>query len=245
MNRGINAFMLAEKYVHVILQMTKHFAFTLAEVLITLGVIGVVAAMTIPGLINKINERHYQAQYRKAYSTLNQALKMMLDDGYTIDTRNPGASFQKDGAVGDSFKILSNYFTGATRCFDNNADKCWVCENGQSGLASNNWKGCSKRMPAFIDASGIAYYIYAGNEWPVLVDVNGFSGPNELGRDRYVLYFTNSKNKSYYTDDVDIIYPWKDVTVKQRWCPSGDCPNTGRLFGNRGNSYNIDMDKKN
>ena len=54
--------------------MTKRFGFTLAEVLITLGIIGVVAAMTIPTLISNTNE--FKSAYKKALSTLNQAVLM-------------------------------------------------------------------------------------------------------------------------------------------------------------------------
>ncbi|MCM1339484.1 MAG: prepilin-type N-terminal cleavage/methylation domain-containing protein [Muribaculaceae bacterium] len=224
-------------------------AFTLAEVLITLGIIGVVAAMTIPNLMAKISEKRYQASYRKAYSTLNQALKSAMEDGVIGSTADGGYVEDGDGSgvVGKNFVALSTYFTGTTTCFENNADKCWEC-NGQAGLRSpekNNGRGCNKKSYAFIDASGMQYYLYSNDEWPVLVDVNGFSGPNELGKDRYVVYFTNSKNKLWYSDDVDVIYPWKDVTVKQRWCPSGNCPNTSRLFGNGGNTLDYDPEAKN
>lgn len=51
-------------------------AFTLAEVLITLGIIGVVAAMTIPNLISNINGAKYRNQFKKAMSTLSQAARM-------------------------------------------------------------------------------------------------------------------------------------------------------------------------
>jgi prepilin-type N-terminal cleavage/methylation domain-containing protein len=51
-------------------------AFTLAEVLITLGIIGVVAAMTIPTLMAKIRRAQYSAAFKKGLSTLNQAVKM-------------------------------------------------------------------------------------------------------------------------------------------------------------------------
>lgn len=51
----------------------KRSAFTLAEVLITLGIIGVVAAMTIPTLIANINSTKYKVQFKKVISTLNQA----------------------------------------------------------------------------------------------------------------------------------------------------------------------------
>ncbi|MBQ8458505.1 type II secretion system protein [bacterium] len=50
--------------------------FTLAEVLITLGIIGVVAALTIPTLIANINGQRYRSQFKKTISTLNQAVRM-------------------------------------------------------------------------------------------------------------------------------------------------------------------------
>ena len=48
-------------------------AFTLAEVLITLGIIGVVAAMTIPTLIANMTSQRYRSQFKKTVSTLSQA----------------------------------------------------------------------------------------------------------------------------------------------------------------------------
>ena len=54
----------------------KNTAFTLAEVLITLGIIGVVAAMTLPTLINNYNKAVAVAKLQKAYSAMNQAFKM-------------------------------------------------------------------------------------------------------------------------------------------------------------------------
>ena len=53
----------------------KKFAFTLAEVLITLGIIGVVAALTIPALVGKYEIYLRQQQFKKAYSTLSTALQ--------------------------------------------------------------------------------------------------------------------------------------------------------------------------
>ena len=55
----------------------KFFAFTLAEVLITLGVIGVVAALTIPSLIAKHQKKVYVTQLQKAYNTVTNAFKLM------------------------------------------------------------------------------------------------------------------------------------------------------------------------
>ncbi len=62
--------------------MRKISGFTLAEVLITLGIIGVVAAMTMPTLINSTQGAQYKAAYKKALSALSQAvtLNVALDE---------------------------------------------------------------------------------------------------------------------------------------------------------------------
>src|SRR5574344_3609 len=68
--------------------MTKRFGFTLAEVLITLGIIGVVAAMTMPTLINATNGAQYKAAYKKGLSAISQAvvLNLALDEFNLADT---------------------------------------------------------------------------------------------------------------------------------------------------------------
>lgn len=81
--------------------MKKRNAFTLAEVLITLGLIGVVAAMTMPTLIQKNNNRVVETRLMKFYSAINQAIKMAeVDYGDKKDwyeTGLNGAEFDKDG----------------------------------------------------------------------------------------------------------------------------------------------------
>jgi len=64
--------------------MKKRFGFTLAEVLITLGIIGVVAAMTIPTLIQNTNSTRFVTQFKKSVSTLSQAA-LMAQAQYDID----------------------------------------------------------------------------------------------------------------------------------------------------------------
>ena len=60
-------------------------AFTLAEVLITLAIIGVVAAITIPSVVQKYQERVTVTKLKKVYSTLNQAYQMAVIENGTID----------------------------------------------------------------------------------------------------------------------------------------------------------------
>ena len=65
-------------------------AFTLAEVLITLGIIGIVAAMTLPSVINKIQNKDKTARLKKFYSSINQAVnRSIVDNGdpvYWVET---------------------------------------------------------------------------------------------------------------------------------------------------------------
>lgn len=57
-------------------------SFTMAEVLITLGIIGIVAAMTLPALIQKYQKQETSARLKKFYTTMNQAIMMSeIDNG--------------------------------------------------------------------------------------------------------------------------------------------------------------------
>ena len=79
-----SAFTLSEGAMHVAhFYKSRRVAFTLAEVLITLGIIGVVAALTIPNLIAKYQKHEGIIGYKKMLSTLNQASsKIVADLGY-------------------------------------------------------------------------------------------------------------------------------------------------------------------
>ena len=94
---------------------TSHFsplkkpAFTMAEVLITLGVIGIVVAMTLPTLINKIQGYVLQTQFKKAYNMISVALVKMKAD-YSIDNLhrefviyNPSTSYYRSNEFKEMF----------------------------------------------------------------------------------------------------------------------------------------------
>ena len=59
---------------------SRKIAFTLAEVLITLGIIGIVVALTIPTIVNKYQSYVLKQQFRKAYSTFYNAIKLVQKD---------------------------------------------------------------------------------------------------------------------------------------------------------------------
>ncbi len=106
--------------------MTKRFGFTLAEVLITLGIIGVVAAMTIPTLISNTNGAQFKTAYKKALSTLNQAVLMNVamedTDFSTLNADAVTGQTVPNGSLSDMLiarmqsatDITDSYFTEAT-----------------------------------------------------------------------------------------------------------------------------------
>ena len=88
--------------------MTKRFGFTLAEVLITLGIIGVVAAMTIPTLIANTNSAKFRSQFKKTLSTLNQA-GLMAQAQYDFDYAgtDTACGADKAGATQNPENVMS------------------------------------------------------------------------------------------------------------------------------------------
>ena len=101
--------------------MMKKSGFTLAEVLITLGIIGVVAAMTIPNLIANTNGAKFRSQFKKSISTLNQA-GLMAQAQYDFDFAgtsdvcgtNTGTTMDHPESVMTFCAILNGTLTGQT-----------------------------------------------------------------------------------------------------------------------------------
>ncbi len=74
----------------------KRTAFTLAEVLITLGIIGIVAAMTMPSLINTTQKKELETAFKKQYSVLQQAILMIkTEDAIDFEYENYSSGFKK------------------------------------------------------------------------------------------------------------------------------------------------------
>ena len=87
-------------------------AFTLAEVLITLGIIGVVAAMTLPALKQKLDERANITMLKKFYSEFTNATNLLI-----VDYGFPSGWGLKDNDSASSDFVLNN---GVTCFFDVN-----------------------------------------------------------------------------------------------------------------------------
>ena len=91
----------------------KKFGFTLAEVLITLVIIGVIAAMTIPTLMNNTNQQEFRVGMKKAISALNQAMSLNYAlEGTTVGDTNLSTIAQvRDNLFKKRMSIVS---TGTT-----------------------------------------------------------------------------------------------------------------------------------
>ena len=174
----------------------KKKGFTLAEVLITLGIIGVVAAMTIPNLINAHKAARYRSQFLKSYSTIQQALRLMSNDDLSLDF--------KDYKPNKFYITFKNYFKGAVDCGNSDtADmiskkihNCWYWRN------SNDYVSYSKKnmRTDWLDDGQIALpdgtNIYIENLYEsfISVDINGFvNPPNRWGVDLFTFQLVNGE----------------------------------------------------
>lgn len=205
--------------------------FTLAEVLITLGIIGVVAAMTIPTLINKTNDIEFKSKLKKEYSTISQVQELLaLDNGgdYTASISQCGKTAAAATCYKDVWKTKLNWVKecaggaafGADACFPAIADIKTL-----DGIAApDSYLDVSIRSGLILsDGTSLIFYSYDGvTVWHIYypwgfitIDVNGFSKPNTWGKDIYgFVVFSNQ------------IIP----TPSSLYPPDGDC-NTGTNKG--------------
>jgi len=113
-------------------------AFTLSEVLITLGIIGVVAALTIPTVINKQNKVVVESHLKKFYSEVNQALNNYIavnGDLEALKFNNGTASFDENLRLVDMYLLKYIKYSKVEKCkisnfFQNAA--CVYLYNGDS-----------------------------------------------------------------------------------------------------------------
>jgi len=174
-------------------------AFTLSEVLITLGIIGVVAAMTIPTLMNDIQDTQYKTAYKKAYSTLSQALSQANTDNALLES-----SGAYDVNILTDFVTIMSYMKVQKTCYDYltiggaaNNSQCWNRDG--EGYNSSAYKNGSPMLYDLVavDASGMSWATYArGYNYAILVDTNGMKPPNQMGKDRFIFALRDKAGNS-------------------------------------------------
>ena len=182
----------------------KKSAFTLAEVLITLGIIGVVAAITLPTLIQNYQKQVLVTQLKKMYATLNEGFKRiavnekcstiicaglkyryMSDDNDSLFSLDFSNERTKEKIVKE-FK-LENVFVGTapSNSIYNYEVKYLFVDDKTSFL---NFLSDDEYSLVGTTSSG---EIIVFNGYSILVDINGLKSPNTFGRDIFVFAFLN------------------------------------------------------
>lgn len=189
-------------------------AFTLAEVLVTLMVIGVIAAMTIPGLRKSAEQRENVAGLKKAYATLSNAIALAEQEN--------GPRKRWGSTDADTVSIFNNikaYMNVTKECINSTGclgDGKVYQLNGDQYTSITN-KGYGSPQTSFITADGMSwiYDLNPNNFDLFFVDVNGSEKkPNTLGYDVFMFYW-------YYASERGL-YP--AGTYAKNW---GNCNSTG------------------
>ena len=164
-------------------------AFTLAEVLITLGVIGVVSALTLPSVIANYKEKVLVTQVQKAYSEMQNALKLYSAQNNCSDISCISNTNQTSVELADR---LYEQFQGAKKCAQSSYSKRRMCKaitvKCRAPFYSNGvTAGCDTISPDFVSVNGVAYHVIQIPECPriveqVVTDNDGFIVTDENGQ---------------------------------------------------------------
>lgn len=206
----------------------KKAAFTLAEVLITLGIIGVVAALTLPSVVIKYREQATVAKLKQVYAILDQAFSQMTNDEGTIDTWDEGAArkqkieelipkylkITKQCDINTTFKkcgytTYKNRFNELTRGFYTYSNANYFLADGTiiyTAISDNsNLYNQCKMSKNFTNSSPFQSYTNSCGE--VWVDINGTKPPNTMDFDLFYFYIVKdgiipagSKNETVWTE---------------------------------------------
>ena len=177
-------------------------AFTLAEVLITLGIIGVVAAMTLPTLIQEQNNKALEAAFKKSYANLNNAFNSVIADGYPVYVLNP-TELRPDGDPDPDPEFARQLYSkyGQLKKLSNSEKSKYNSSllnyTKQTTAAPPR---CSQLMGgtgSFITPDGSTLAIRQNCQalW-FTIDTNGiYKGPNALGHDIFIFVAPKNTNK--------------------------------------------------
>ncbi|MCD7879629.1 MAG: prepilin-type N-terminal cleavage/methylation domain-containing protein [Candidatus Gastranaerophilales bacterium] len=176
----------------------KQKAFTLAEVLITLVIIGIIAAISVPTLTANYKKKETSARLKKFYSTLSQAVNA---------SRLEKERFVKAGLKNVSGNLLESTFWNNTigkrmPVTKTNIDYVMnyqVSQRSGGGSRTSTYKN----VYALNDGS-LIIQAYKGGDGTIFIyyDTNGYSMPNQYNKDIFkflVQAYDNSDNNIHWT----------------------------------------------
>ena len=164
-------------------------AFTLAEVLITLGIIGVVAAMTMPSLMQNYKRQQATARIKKFVSVINQALISAENDlGPREDWVREGDA-STEGNSDYAYNFLNTYIKPYIKSDD---------------IEKRRLFGMNMATLRFVDGSQMS--VKVGACYDIFYDINGEKGPNEKGRDIFVFILCKNGGCNFNSNQVRGFY---------------------------------------
>ncbi len=181
---------------------TSHFsrkctAFTLAEVLITLGIIGIVAALTLPSLINEYKKKEVETRLAHTYSTMTQAFKLAEADNGESQywTKNiAGSSNISDMSIVDDF--LTAYFIPYLN-FNTKIetiDGYGLKKLGYDVRYFNGYQMNEMRITRLNNGVILFWGMFIGRQGicalHIVLDINGTKGPNRIGSDLFDMTYS-------------------------------------------------------
>lgn len=172
-------------------------AFTLAEVLITLGIIGVVAALTLPSVVQNYQKRSLEVATQKFYSVMSQAIKQYMADEGVDDLRQSsliGYDDDSDETITAKNDEFFKKYLKAQICEDGCFADSYKTQTGETSYAIGKSADHDDIKGRYLLPDGMVVNIYetfsnnallGTDDIPgtIYVDVNGRKGPNKIGYD--------------------------------------------------------------
>ena len=171
----------------------KRSGLTMSEALFTLAIIGVIASLTMFGLLAKINDTKNIAALKKFYSAINQVTMFVILDRASPNYWGLDEYSQDSSAL--AFSYYRPYFKVVREC--SNATGCWQYPTRfLSGKVYLKNAKLYQYMFTLVDGMNVIMNVYpkdiVKSEFGVdvekdsvvfIIDVNGNTYPNQLGRD--------------------------------------------------------------
>lgn len=155
-------------------------AFTLAEVLITLGIIGIVAAMTMPSITANSRKKEYSSKIKKIYSTMQQAImRSEVDNSESIYWEKSEEIKDEDGHTDQ----IANAQAGEK--FFNSYIKPYI---KYTSITSKKFTDGVSNIDYSLKVTltdGTIMYWHNGTCSDMIFDLNGDKNPNKEGYDRF------------------------------------------------------------
>ena len=153
--------------------------FTLAEILLTLLIIGVVAALTIPTLITNLNDMQFRSAWKKNYSRISEAIDQIKEQEVLSNQELNNLLRNTDffnTTFAEKYRVM--FEPGYNHSF---FYPIKYLNGTDAGEMAQDYSG----MFALIDGTIIVDKMSANDE--IFIDVNGGKGPNIIGRDIFLI----------------------------------------------------------